>query len=42
LLSAVPEPDPAIKPQRIVLDPKSFNPDAPLREVAPNHLAALA
>jgi ABC-type oligopeptide transport system ATPase subunit len=42
LLSAVPEPDPAIKPQRIVLDPKSFDPDAPLREIAPGHFAALA
>jgi oligopeptide transport system ATP-binding protein len=41
LLSAVPEPDPAIKPHRIVLDPKSFDPDAPLREIAPGHLAAV-
>jgi oligopeptide transport system ATP-binding protein len=41
LLSAVPEPDPNIKPQRIVLDPKSFNRDAPLREIAPGHFAAV-
>jgi oligopeptide transport system ATP-binding protein len=41
LLSAVPEPDPAIEPRRIVLDPKSFNPAAALTEVAPGHLAAI-
>jgi ABC-type oligopeptide transport system ATPase subunit len=42
LLSAVPEPDPTIKPQRIILDPKSFDPDAPLREIAPGHFATVA
>jgi oligopeptide transport system ATP-binding protein len=42
LLSAVPEPDPAIEPHRIVLDPTSFDAHAPLREVAPAHFAALA
>ncbi len=41
LLSAVPEADPAIKPQRILLDPKSFDPDASLREVAAGHFAAV-
>jgi oligopeptide transport system ATP-binding protein len=42
LLSAVPEPDPTIEPHRSVLDPKSFDANAPLREVAPNHFAAVA
>jgi len=42
LLSAVPEPDPTIEPRRIVLDPKSFNRDAALKEVAPGHFAAIA
>jgi ABC-type oligopeptide transport system ATPase subunit len=42
LLSAVPEPDPTIAPHRIVLDPTSFDAQAPLREVAPLHFAALA
>jgi len=42
LLSAVPEPDPTIKPQRIVLDPKSFDRDAPLREIAPGHFASVS
>jgi oligopeptide transport system ATP-binding protein len=42
LLSAVPEPDPTIEPHRIVLDPKSFDARAPLREVAPQHFAAVA
>jgi ABC-type oligopeptide transport system ATPase subunit len=41
LLSAVPEPDPNVVPQRIVLDPKSFEAGAPLREVAPAHFAAI-
>jgi ABC-type oligopeptide transport system ATPase subunit len=41
LLSAVPEADPAIEPRRIVLDPKSFDPDSPLREVAAGHFAAV-
>jgi len=42
LLSAVPEPDPTIEPHRIVLAPNSFNPDAPLREIAPGHFAAVS
>ena len=41
LLSAIPVPDPTVKPTRIVLDPKSFDPSAPLREVGPGHEAAL-
>ncbi len=41
LLSAVPEPDPTIKPQRISLDPTSFDRDAPLREIAPGHFASV-
>jgi ABC-type oligopeptide transport system ATPase subunit len=41
LLSAVPEPDPTIEPHRIALDPASFDPHAPLREVAPQHFAAV-
>jgi ABC-type oligopeptide transport system ATPase subunit len=41
LLSAIPIPDPAADRQRIVLDPSSFERDAPLREVAAGHLAAV-
>jgi ABC-type oligopeptide transport system ATPase subunit len=41
LLSAIPVPDPAAERQRIVLDPASFNRDAPLREVSAGHLAAI-
>jgi oligopeptide/dipeptide ABC transporter ATP-binding protein len=41
LLSAVPVTDPSMKPQRIELDPTTFNRDAPLREVAAGHVAAL-
>ena len=41
LLSAIPVPDPTVKPTRIVLDPKSFDPTAPLREVSAGHLAAV-
>ena len=40
LLSAIPVPDPDAPRQRIVLDPKSFNRDAALREVEPGHWAA--
>ena len=40
LLSAIPVPDPKATRQRIVLDPKSFDLAAPLREVAAGHLAA--
>ena len=40
LLSAIPVPDPDAPRQRIVLDPASFNHDAPLRAVADGHWAA--
>ena len=38
LLSAIPVPDPAAVRQRIVLDPGSFNQQAPLREIAAGHM----
>ena len=41
LLSAIPVPDPNVKPARIVLDPASFDARAPLREVSAGHLAAV-
>ncbi len=41
LLSAVPTPDPAVAPSRVSLDPASFDRSAPLREIAPNHAAAI-
>ena len=41
LLSAIPVPDPKAERQRIVLDPASFDQQAPLREVAADHLAAV-
>jgi ABC-type oligopeptide transport system ATPase subunit len=41
LLSAIPVPDPAAVRQRIVLDPESFNQQAPLREIAVGHVAAI-
>ena len=42
LLSAIPLPDPDAPRQRIVLDPTSFDRDAPLREVGTEgHLAAV-
>jgi ABC-type oligopeptide transport system ATPase subunit len=41
LLSAVPTPDPDAERHRIVMDPALFDPQAPLREVAPGHLAAV-
>ena len=41
LLSAIPIPDPNVQPARIVLDPSSFDPAAPLREVEAGHLAAV-
>jgi oligopeptide transport system ATP-binding protein len=41
LLSAIPVPNPDHKPARITLDPKHIALDAPLREVAPGHLAAV-
>ena len=41
LLSAIPVPDPDAPRRRIVLDPASFDRNAPLREVAAGHLAAI-
>ena len=41
LLSAIPVPDPNVKPARIVLDPASFDARAPLREIARGHQAAV-
>jgi len=41
LLSAIPVPDPDARRERIVLDAASFNRDAPLREVATGHFAAV-
>jgi peptide/nickel transport system ATP-binding protein/oligopeptide transport system ATP-binding protein len=41
LLSAIPVPDPDAPRQRIVLDPASFTREAPLREVASGHVAAV-
>jgi len=41
LLSAIPVADPDSKRQRIVLDPESFDRNAPLREIAAGHLAAI-
>jgi len=41
LLSAIPVPDPDAQRQRIVLDPASVNRQAPLREIAAGHWAAL-
>ena len=41
LLSAVPVPDPDAPRTRIVLDPASFDPAAPLREIGEGHFAAV-
>ena len=41
LLSAIPVTDPDAPRQRIELDPTLVNRDAPLREVAPGHFAAV-
>jgi ABC-type dipeptide/oligopeptide/nickel transport system ATPase component len=41
LLSAIPLPDPDRMPTRITLTPKDVNLDAPLRELAPGHFAAV-
>lgn len=41
LLSAIPVPDPNAPRQRVVLDPTSFQREAPLREVGSGHLAAI-
>jgi ABC-type oligopeptide transport system ATPase subunit len=41
LLSAIPLPDPDRQPTRITLNPHDVNLDAPLREFAPGHFAAV-
>jgi oligopeptide transport system ATP-binding protein len=41
LLSAIPVPDPDHKPARVTLNPKDVNFEAPLREVATGHFAAV-
>jgi ABC-type oligopeptide transport system ATPase subunit len=41
LLSAIPIPDPNLPRQRVVLDPTSFDREAPLREVSTGHMAAI-
>ena len=41
LLSAIPVPDPHAQRQRVVVDPHSFDPQSPLREVASGHFAAV-
>jgi ABC-type oligopeptide transport system ATPase subunit len=41
LLSAIPTLDPDAPRQRIELDPKTFNRDAPLQQVAAGHWAAV-
>jgi peptide/nickel transport system ATP-binding protein/oligopeptide transport system ATP-binding protein len=41
LLSAIPVPDPDAPRERIVLDPASFDRQAPLREVVAGHFAAV-
>jgi ABC-type oligopeptide transport system ATPase subunit len=41
LLSAIPIPDPVAPRQRIVLDPSTFDREAPLREIDTGHYAAV-
>ncbi len=41
LLSAVPEPNPDATPRRVILDPSSFDRQAPLREITAGHFAAV-
>lgn len=41
LLSAIPSLEPDNQPARVVLDPGSFNPQAPLKTVSDGHLAAV-
>ena len=41
LLSAIPVPDPNRRPVRIALNPRDVDAEAPLREVAPGHWAAV-
>jgi ABC-type oligopeptide transport system ATPase subunit len=41
LLSAIPVPEPGVPGQRIVLDPASFDREAPLRQITTGHWAAV-
>ncbi|RPJ61322.1 MAG: ABC transporter ATP-binding protein, partial [Acidobacteria bacterium] len=41
LLSAIPVPDPAVRPTRIRFDSACYDPTVPLRDVAPEHFAAV-
>ncbi len=41
LLSAIPVPDPEVKPHRIVLDPATIDRSLPLREMTAGHFAAV-
>jgi oligopeptide transport system ATP-binding protein len=41
LLSAVPQPEPGVRATRLVVDTSAFDREAPLREVAPAHFAAV-
>lgn len=41
LLSAIPVPDPDRRPRRIELNARDVDLEAPLREVAPSHRAAV-
>jgi ABC-type oligopeptide transport system ATPase subunit len=41
MLASVPVADPAVPPSRVVLDPASFDPRAPLREVGDAHFARI-
>jgi len=41
LLSAIPVADPDARPTRVVMDPRSFDRRAPLREAAPGHWTAV-
>jgi ABC-type oligopeptide transport system ATPase subunit len=41
LLSAIPVPDPGYKPARISLNPEEVSLEAALREIEPNHFAAI-
>ncbi len=42
LLSAVPVPDPTVRPSRLLFDPSAADLSLPLREVGPGHVAAVS
>ena len=41
LLSAIPVPDPTVARNRVILDATTFDRNAPLREISPEHFAAV-